>query len=216
LTLLLVELGETAREHDTGVVFLIDEMQFLRREEIEAIAAAMHRISQKNLPVALVGTGLPQLPGLMVDAKSYAERLFSYPRIGHLTEAAARQALVDPANAQGVQYEAAALDKMIELSACYPAFIQAYGKQVWNMAPASPIALADVGGGAVGRHKARRRVLSRSLREGHAQRAALHECDGLSRRGSIQDTRCRQEAWRQLWRLHAPRLAHQEGPDLQP
>jgi hypothetical protein len=144
LTLLLVELGETAQEHDTGVVFLIDEMQFLRREEIEAIAAAMHRISQKNLPVALVGTGLPQLPGLMVDAKSYAERLFSYPRIGHLTEAAAREALVDPANAQGVQFEAAALEKMIELSGCYPAFIQAYGKQVWNMAPASPISLADV------------------------------------------------------------------------
>jgi hypothetical protein len=144
LTLLLVELGETAREHDTGVAFLIDEMQFLGREEIEAIAAAMHRISQKNLPVALVGTGLPQLPGLMVEAKSYAERLFSYPRIGHLSETAAREALVEPAGSHGVRYEAAALDKMIELSGCYPAFIQAYGKQVWNMAPASPIALADV------------------------------------------------------------------------
>jgi hypothetical protein len=144
LTLLLVELGETAREHDTGVVFLIDEMQFLGREEIEAIAAAMHRISQKNLPIALVGTGLPQLPGLMVEAKSYAERLFSYPRIGHLSEAAAREALVEPAGSHGVRYETAALDKMIELSGCYPAFIQTYGKQVWNMAPASPIALDDV------------------------------------------------------------------------
>jgi hypothetical protein len=144
LTQLLVELGETAQEHDTGVVFLIDEMQFLKREEIEAVAAAMHRISQKRLPIALVGTGLPQLPGLMVDAKSYAERLFSYPRIGHLTEAAARQALVEPANDQGVRYEPAALDRIIELSGCYPAFIQAYGKEVWNMAPAPSIALADV------------------------------------------------------------------------
>lgn len=144
LTRLLVELGETAEEHDTGVVFLIDEMQFLKRQEIEAVAAAMHRISQKKLPVALVGTGLPQLPGLMIDAKSYAERLFSYPRLGHLTEAAAREALVDPANDHGVQFEAAALDRIIELSGCYPAFIQAYGKEAWNMAPASPITLADV------------------------------------------------------------------------
>ncbi len=144
LTQLFVELGETAREHDTGVVFLIDEMQFLKRGEIEAIAAAMHRMSQKKLPVAFVGTGLPQLPGLMVDAKSYAERLFSYPRIGHLTEAAAREALVAPANDQGVRYEAAALDRIIELSSCYPAFIQAYGKQAWNMAPTSPITLDDV------------------------------------------------------------------------
>ena len=85
LTQLFVELGETAKEHDTGVVFLIDEMQFLRREEMEAVAAAMHRISQRKLPVALVGTGLPQLPGLMVEAKSYAERLFSYPEIGRLS-----------------------------------------------------------------------------------------------------------------------------------
>src|SRR6202167_756519 len=85
LTHLFVELGETAREHDTGVVFLIDEMQFLEREELEAIAAAMHRMSQKQLPVALAGTGLPQLPGLLVGAKSYAERLFSYPGIGPLS-----------------------------------------------------------------------------------------------------------------------------------
>ncbi len=144
LTQLLVELGETAQEHDTGVVFLIDEMQFLGREEIEAVAAAMHRISQKKLPVALVGTGLPQLPGLMVEAKSYAERLFAYPRIGHLTDTAAREALVGPASDHDVQFETAALDRVIELTGCYPAFIQAYGKEVWNMAPASPITLADV------------------------------------------------------------------------
>ncbi len=144
LTQLFVELGETSRDHDTGVVFLIDEMQFLSREEMEAVAAAMHRISQRKLPVALVGTGLPQLPGLMVEAKSYAERLFSYPEIGRLSEVAAREALVDPASDEGVQYEAAALDRVIEISGCYPAFIQAYGKEVWNMAPSSPITVADV------------------------------------------------------------------------
>jgi hypothetical protein len=144
LTQLLVELGETAKDHDTGVVFLIDEMQFLTLEEMEAVAAAMHRMSQRKLPVALAGTGLPQLPGLMVEAKSYAERLFSYPEIGRLSEHAAREALVDPATDEGVEYEAAALDRIIELSGCYPAFIQAYGKEAWNMAPSSPITIADV------------------------------------------------------------------------
>jgi AAA ATPase domain len=144
LTQLLTELGETARDHDTGVVFLIDEMQFLKREEMEAVAAAMHRMSQRKLPIALIGTGLPQLPALIVDAKSYAERLFSYPEIGRLSEPAAREALVDPANDEGAHYEAAALDRIIELSGCYPAFIQAYGKEAWNMAPSSPITLTDV------------------------------------------------------------------------
>jgi AAA ATPase domain len=144
LTHLFVELGETAREHETGVVFLIDEMQFLKREEMEAVAAAMHRMSQKQLPIALAGAGLPQLPGLMVDAKSYAERLFSYPEIGPLSPDAARQALFEPAQAEGVGFEDDALRRIVELSGCYAAFVQAYGKETWNMAPGSPITLADV------------------------------------------------------------------------
>jgi hypothetical protein len=144
LTDLFVELGDTARAHDTGVVFLIDEMQFLKREEMEAVAAAMHRMSQKQLPIALAGAGLPQLPGLMVDAKSYAERLFSYPEIGPLSPDAARQALFEPARAEGVGFEDDALHRIVELSGCYAAFVQAYGKETWNMAPGSPITLADV------------------------------------------------------------------------
>jgi hypothetical protein len=144
LTNLFVELGETARAHETGVVFLIDEMQFLKREEMEAVAAAMHRMSQKQLPIALAGAGLPQLPGLMVDAKSYAERLFSYPEIGPLSPDAARQALFEPAQAEGVSFEDDALVRIVELSGCYAAFVQAYGKETWNMAPGSPITLADV------------------------------------------------------------------------
>jgi AAA ATPase domain len=144
LTNLFEELGKTAREHETGVVFLVDEMQFLARGELEALAAAMHRTSQTKLPVALVGAGLPPLPGLMVDAKSYAERLFAYPRLGALGDSAARQALVAPAEAAGVSWEDDALAQIVDESGCYPAFIQAYGKEAWNQAPASPIRLADV------------------------------------------------------------------------
>ena len=155
LTQLLVELGAAAKDHETGVVFLIDEMQFLKREEMEAVAAAMHRISQLKLPIALVGTGLPQLPGLMVEAKSYAERLFAYPEIGRLSETAARDALAEPARAESIEYEPVALDRVVELSGCYPAFIQAYGKEVWNMAPRSPITIADV--------KAAERLVRRKL-----------------------------------------------------
>jgi hypothetical protein len=144
LTYLFEELGQTAGEHQTGVVFLVDEMQFLARGELEALTAAMHRMSQTKLPVALVGAGLPQLPGLMVDAKSCAERLFAYPKLGALGDAAARRALVAPAEAAGVWWEDAALAQIVEESGCYPAFIQAYGKEAWNQAQASPIRLADV------------------------------------------------------------------------
>ena len=83
---------------------------------MQAIAAAMHRLSQKQLPIALAGAGLPQLPGLMVDAKSYAERLFSYPELGALSSDAARQALVEPAAAERVSYKTDALTRIVELS----------------------------------------------------------------------------------------------------
>lgn len=141
---LFLELGAVAKEHETGIVFLIDEMQFLKKTEMQALAAAMHRMSQRQLPIALVGAGLPQLPGLLVDAKSYAERLFSYPRLDRLSPEAARDALAKPAQDQGVAYTVDALERILELSGRYPAFVQAYGKEAWNTAPHSPIALADV------------------------------------------------------------------------
>jgi AAA ATPase domain len=144
LRLLLVELGEAAQGHETGVVLLVDEMQFLARGELEAIAASMHRLSQRQLPVALAGTGLPQLPGLLVDAKSYAERLFSYPRLGALGADAARAALVWPAEEEGVTFDGDALERIVAVSGGYPTFIQAYGREAWNVAPAGRITLADV------------------------------------------------------------------------
>jgi hypothetical protein len=144
LTELLVQLGEVAREHDTGVAFFVDEMQFLKRVELEAVAAAMHRMSQKRLPVALAGTGLPQLPGLIVEAKSYAERLFAYPRLDRLDPDAARAALVLPAHEEGVDFDEEALTRILDLSGAYPAFLQAYGREAWNTAPKSPITGDDV------------------------------------------------------------------------
>ncbi|MHB1808310.1 MAG: AAA family ATPase [Solirubrobacteraceae bacterium] len=144
LTHLFVELGRTATAHDTGVVFLIDEMQFLGRSEMEATAAAMHRVSQLKLPVALVGAGLPQLPGLMVEAKSYAERLFSYPQVGPLSDQAAREALLEPAEAEGASFAQGALERIVESSGGYPTFVQAYGKEAWNMAPGETITVDDV------------------------------------------------------------------------
>ena len=144
LTQLFTEVGRVAKEHETGVAFLIDEMQFLKRDEMEALAAAMHRMAQRKLSIALAGTGLPQLPGLMVEAKSYAERLFSYPKLDRLDDAAARDALILPAGEEGVDYRPAAIERILELSGNYPAFLQAYGKEAWNTAPRSPITVEDV------------------------------------------------------------------------
>lgn len=139
LTDVLVALGEAAQEHDRGVVFLFDEVQFLTTVELEALIAALHKTVQRQLPITLVGAGLPQLPRLAGEAKSYAERLFQFPMIGELSDPEAAEALTAPAERFGVVYEADAVKAILEYTQGYPYFLQEFGKLVWDLAPASPI-----------------------------------------------------------------------------
>jgi len=135
LTDLLVALGEAAQERDTGVVFLVDEVQFLRTNEFEALIAGLHRTVQRRLPITLVGAGLPQLPRVAGEAKSYAERLFTFPRIGQLSPPQAEAALAQPASDLGVRFHPDAIDVIVGYTEGYPYFIQEYGKVVWDIAP---------------------------------------------------------------------------------
>ena len=139
LTDLFVALGEAAKEHSTGVVFLFDEIQFLASMELEALIAALHKTVQRSLPVTLVGAGLPQIPRLAGEAKSYAERLFKFPHIGSLSEEQAIEALVAPAKALGIDYLPEAAREIVDYTEGFPYFLQEYGKIVWDEAPRSPI-----------------------------------------------------------------------------
>ena len=136
---LFTELGKAAAANDSGIVFLVDEMQLLRREDLEALCAGAHRASQDNLPLAIVGAGLPVLPERLAEAKSYAERLFIFPELGALNETAARRAVELPAASafpdREVRYEERAIDAILTYSECYPYFLQAFGQQAWNAAP---------------------------------------------------------------------------------
>jgi len=139
LTDLLEAVGEAARDRKTCVVLAIDEVQYLNEEEFGALITAIHRTTQQALPLILVGTGLPAIPMLAGNAKSYAERLFNFPRIDSLNDEDARNAIADPAKAQGVVFEEAALDEIVDLTKGYPYFIQEWGYEAWNAAPSSPI-----------------------------------------------------------------------------
>ena len=141
----LIAAAEAAREADSGIALFIDEMQLMPRRELEALVAAFHRASRLGVPLCLAGAGLPQLPGVIADAKTYAERLFTYHRIDNLTEQAARQALEVPAaESGGVTFQPRAVTAILERSGRYPYFLQVYGKRVWDAAPASPITADDV------------------------------------------------------------------------
>lgn len=137
----LEALGEAAKEKNSAIAILIDEIQYLSQKELGAIIMAMHRMQQRQLPVVLLGAGLPVLPGLAGESKSYAERLFAFPDIGALSEVDANQAISEPAAQEGVTLTAAALTETYRLTRGYPYFIQEWGYQMWNLAVSSPIEL---------------------------------------------------------------------------
>lgn len=141
---LFVRIGEAARAAGKGWCLLVDEVQYLNEEELAALIVALHRISQKQLPVIFFGAGLPQLAGLSGDAKSYAERLFHYPKVGPLDDAAAKTAIRGPVVDEGEQIEEVALSRIVEQTQGYPYFLQEWGYQAWNTASKSPITSQDV------------------------------------------------------------------------
>jgi hypothetical protein len=141
---LLTDVGGLASDTGRGIAVFIDEMQDLGPDDVSALCAACHEISQSGLPVIVVGAGLPHLPAVLSASKSYSERLFRYSRIGRLPRAAADAALVVPAREEGAAYEPAALDAMYAATGGYPYFIQAYGKAAWDRAPQSPVTADDV------------------------------------------------------------------------
>jgi hypothetical protein len=144
LQALLETVGAAAQKTQTALVLFIDELQYVEEDQLAALITAMHRCAQRRVPVLLVGAGLPQLRGQMGKAKSYAERLFDFPEIGPLNDAAARQAIVKPASAQGVKFSDEAVQQIVKETRGYPYFLQEWGKHTWETAVASPIVIKDV------------------------------------------------------------------------
>lgn len=131
---LLLEIGTLAREEHSGVLITVDELQYLNRDQLAALIVGLHRISQEQLPLMVVGAGLPSLPGLAGEAKSYSERLFRFTAIGSLSHSEVGIALTEPALAQSVQWDAEAIDLVFDRSNGYPYFLQEFGKATWDVA----------------------------------------------------------------------------------
>jgi hypothetical protein len=141
---LFTEVAELAQDVGSGVAVLIDEMQDLGPDDVSALCAACHELSQTGAPLVVVGAGLPHLPSVLSASKSYSERLFRYVRIDRLERADADRALTVPAALEGAEFDPEALDALFAASGGYPYFVQAYGKATWDAAPTSPITMTDV------------------------------------------------------------------------
>ncbi len=144
LTALFEAAGAAAKAAETAIVMFIDELQYVDEKQLAIFITSLHRCAQRQLPITLVGAGLPQLRGRMGQARSYAERLFEFPEISALDEKFATAAIVRPAQNEDVEFEAEAVADIVRRTKGYPYFLQEWGKHAWDCAAESPITLADV------------------------------------------------------------------------
>jgi hypothetical protein len=144
LSELLQAVGEAAADRKRSIALCLDEVQFLHEREFGALIMALHRVSQRRLPLALIAAGLPQVRALTGRSKSYAERLFEYPEIGPLQPSDAAEALQIPVRNQGAAFSDQALAAIIEVTQGYPYFLQQWGYEAWNTAAGPTIELADI------------------------------------------------------------------------
>jgi hypothetical protein len=144
LSELMQLIGLAAKNKNTAVVLFIDELQYVPEKELSALISALHACAQKQLPIALVGAGLPQLVGNVGKAKSYAERLFNFPVIGPLNADDVKDALQQPVAQHGIQFSPEAIAEILKQTQGYPYFVQEWGSNCWAVAEENPINLNDV------------------------------------------------------------------------
>ena len=140
---LFVELGEVARDHDTGVLITIDELHYVALQTLEALVMGLHRAAQLRLPITVAGAGLPSLATLTGEAKSYAERMFAFPVIDSLPVARPGKRSWYPPQDEDVMWEDAALERVIDVTQGYPYFLQEFGKQAWHVAEGPSVITVD-------------------------------------------------------------------------
>ena len=144
LTMLLEQVGLAAQAAETVVAIYIDELQYVEEAQLAALISALHRCSQDQLPLTVIGAGLPQLRGKMGDAKSYSERLFDFPEIGPLNSEESSAAIIKPILSEGADIDGNAVDLIISETKGYPYFLQEWGKHAWDIASQSPITVNDI------------------------------------------------------------------------
>jgi hypothetical protein len=137
-------IGNAAKAAEKGWALFIDEVHYLKRKELAAIIVSVHEASQVGQPILVVAAGLPQIARLTGDAKSYAERLFKFPPVGALDRASAISAIKNPIEREGAKIQKGALGKLLEITQCYPFFLQEWASQSWNIAKTNTIKAADV------------------------------------------------------------------------
>ena len=144
LTEVFSTIGETAQKTETPICFFIDEIQYMKQNQLGSLIAALHRVNQLGYPIMIIGAGLPKIYKMLSDEKSYSERLFMYKKIDSLTDEQSEKAIEEPAKKFNIIYAHEATNKIVEITKGYPFFIQQLCKIVYDKTNNDVIELSDV------------------------------------------------------------------------
>lgn len=144
LTDMFVSMGRTAVKSQKVICFFIDEIQYMKENEMEALVNALHRVNQLRLPIMIFGAGLPKVLRILGEVKSNSERLFQYFEVGELSAESAREAIEKPAKQLGVEYTEQAVNEIVKWTKGYPYFIQELCSVVWEYVGEEIIELEEV------------------------------------------------------------------------
>lgn len=144
LTEVFSTIGETAQKTETPICFFIDEIQYMKQNQLGSLIAALHRANQLGYPIMIIGVGLPKIYKMLSDKKSYSERLFMYKKIDSLTDEQSEKAIEEPAKKFNIIYAHEATNKIVEITKGYPFFIQQLCKIVYDKTNKDVIELSDV------------------------------------------------------------------------
>ena len=141
---ILVVLGKYAQAAGVSILIGIDELQYAQKEELEALACALHRVTQLGLPVMFCCAGLPKLLKMLGEAKTYSERQFNFVKVDSLPRDKAVEAIVRPAQKLDVSYSDEAVDAIIDYTEGYPYFIQELCSTIWMSSDGRCVSLETV------------------------------------------------------------------------
>jgi hypothetical protein len=128
------------REGRRGVVFAYDEAQNLadssEQEEfpLSLLLDVFQSIQRKEVPFMLALTGLPTLFPKLVEARTYAERMFRVIVLDKLDEEASREAITKPVEDAHcpVKFSPESVEMIVDHSGGYPYFIQFICREVYD------------------------------------------------------------------------------------
>jgi hypothetical protein len=123
------------------VVFAYDEAQNLSdhadKEQfpLSVLLDVFQSIQKKGIPFMLVLAGLPTLFPKLVDARTYAERMFRVVTLSKLDTEESREAILKPIEVAGcpINFNEDSVERICHESAGYPYFIQFICREVFDV-----------------------------------------------------------------------------------